>query len=187
MSWFKQWVMNYLGIQNIINYMANLMNKYNELNTKLIELYRNIQNIKCNDKSPQFPETEDIEWEYKTFKFTNIIFGSVSSLILDLEDFEGLKVDFRFKNQSNHRIYIKVVGMFGEEWSTAWMDAGNALSPIGIISTNGIPCLDIQKSSTNKRYIHILPDTPSDAVIYIHIGIPIGSNIKMGTVRITPN
>lgn len=187
MSWFKDWCIKYLGISNMIIYLSDLMNKYNEVSVKISELYKTIQTIKNIEGTPQYPDIETIEWEYKTFKFNNVIIGTTSSLVLNLNDFEGLKVDFRFKNQSNHRVYVKIVGMFGEDWTTTWLDAGNALLPIGIINTNGIPCLDIQKSTTKTRYIHIYPDTPSEAIIYVHIGVPIGSNIKLGTIDITSN
>ncbi len=156
----KTWIINWLGIHEIITKL------FHEL-VKKIEF--DIPTTKSNSRpNLQYPDISELDYVYHTFKFTSVFKSPNSSLIIKLDNFQGLYTDFRFKNQANHRLAVWASG-------NSWLDACNVLGPLGLTASleNGISCLDIYKSTKESRHCILRPIIDMTRPVYVRIGIPL--------------
>jgi hypothetical protein len=134
-----------------------------------------------------FPDIKDIEYNFHTFKFTGIFKDEyqVEKMSIHLINFTGLITDFRFKDQSNHKIYIKFYNSFTKLDLTCWLNACESCGPLGIIDKDDVACLNIKESTTYKRICFINRRVKPAIDIYIRIGIPIDNrDINIGNIEL---
>jgi hypothetical protein len=165
----KSMLYRWLNIHDIVIYMNELLSRINLIDIQIRELQNTPQNLPLLNNN--FPTIVDIEYYYTNYKFTNVISKTNSKIQIILNTMDELKSDFRFKYQSNHKLYIKVQCDSQPEYTTSWLDACEGILPIGLLNNNGAPCLDIRESSTYTRVCHIHTDTPSDAIVWVRLGI----------------
>lgn len=140
-------------------------------------------------RSIHFPKIEDIEWIYHTYKFSNFFESELflEKLVINLEEFSGLTTDFRFKDQANHKIYLKLYDSTKKSDITSWLNACEACSPLGIIDKDNIGCINLKESTTESRFCYIKHNVSINTVIYIRIGIPVElkETITIGKINVS--
>lgn len=140
------------------------------------------------EQSIHFPKIENIDYKYHTFKFIRLFDDEyqVEKMTIKFNGFEGLTTDFRFKYQSNHKVYVKYHDSTKNVDLTSWLNACEACSPLGIIDKDDIGCLNIKESTTEFRTCYIRRRVKPSVNIYIRFGIPIEliDNIKIGDIKV---
>jgi len=129
--------------------------------------------------NPMYPEiNEFLDYDWKTFKFTNIVpkGKEINFLQIDIKH-NGLTTDFTSINKANHKLLLKVYDPMNKgKWRTPWMDACDATTPKAMFPVDGTRCICGELSTTESRVCFIGPYTPESAIFYIRLGIPIDSS-----------
>lgn len=153
---------------------------------KEIEILKNkINNLENNIL---YPDIEILDYKWHTFKFVNIIpeNETTSQIQINLKH-KGLYTDFTKINSANHKLLLKVVDPLHKgTWETPWMDACNANIPNAMFPINGTRCVYGVFSNTESRVCYIGSQTPSRAIFYIRLGIPIELNITCESIELIP-
>lgn len=151
-------------------------------------MFEYVLDLNQSQKSIHFPDIKDIDYEYHTFKFSKLFDDEymIEQIIIKLVDFNGLTTDFRFKDQSNHKIYVKFYDTSKKINITPWLNACEVCGPLGIIDKDDTPCLKLKGSTTYKRTCFIKQRVKPSVNIYIRIGVPIELKniIHVGNVEI---
>jgi len=186
------YILKWMGISRIIftivTQISSLINKIKILTQDLILLNENINDIR--EKSThqlQFPTVSQIEWRYIDYTFPNLISKTelIRKFTIKLNNYTGLTTDFRYKNQSNHRLYIKFYSNKHGDL-TSWLNGCEAISPLGIIDKDDTSCLLIKDSLTEKRVCCLNKILEPDTKVFIRFGIKTENinDIVPGTIEI---
>lgn len=140
------------------------------------KLYQKIQKL---ENSHLYPDISTLNYEWKTYKFTNIIpINKTTNQIQINIQHTGFKINLSEIDSANHKILLKVVDPNKKaHWETPWMDACNATSPYTMFQVDGTRCVYGTFSNTETRVCFIGHDTTHEAIFYVRIGIPLNSNI----------
>jgi hypothetical protein len=140
-------------------------------------------------RSVHFPKVDDIEWIYHTYKFTNLFLDEMflDKITISLESFSKLYTDFRYKNQANHKLYLKFYDSIKRSDITSWLNACEACSPLGIINKDDIGCINLKESTTNTRICYVKHNITPETNVYIRLGIPVEfkDTITIGTINVS--
>lgn len=182
-SFLQDW----LGITDLIK-QNKLLNQKIVLLTQDIILLNNNQRKMTHIEPYNFPDIDDLKTKVQNYVFENVFQKSsedtIKTINVTLKNFIGITTDFRFKNQSNHQLHMKLhSGISGD--ITKWLNLCEPISPLGIVMKDNTPCLNIKYSTTELRVCNINCKVPKDCIVYLQMKIPNLDQYVFGEISIT--
>ena len=140
--------------------------------------YPNYSNIYTNEAN---------NYRFVTFKYTNLISNSNGCRISFVSS-----SGFSSTMPNDISLHIKINNSGDNSYNTAWLNANDAVSGVGVTDSNkgnnGTTCLSISGSyvSTSTLKYCYLP-SPTTGDLYIRLGIKIGSNKSISYISVQNN
>lgn len=163
----------------IETYISNKIEKYEELvlqqrqhinylSQRVHALNKPI--IEAQSISIHYPTLDQLIYEYKLFECTKFIKTSDQTLLLDIKG-NGLLTDFRYVDQSNHKLYMKIVSKNAE---SVWYNCCETIQAIGLIEKDGCYCIRYDKNNKSNSYKRLcyIPSSKinGDCTIFLRFG-----------------
>ncbi len=126
--------------------------------------------VEAQSNNIHFPSLDELLYEYKTFKQKIYIKESDVTIQLNIKG-HGLDTDYRYVDQANHRLYMKIVS---EQNESVWYNCCEKIQAIGLVEKNGCYCVqnDKRNKSTAYQRICFIPGTEvnGNCTIFLRFG-----------------
>ena len=180
-SWLKRWFTSFI-LDIIADILAGQQKRIDYLSQR-------VHALRLPTSSPlsiHFPSLDDLIYEYRLFEQTVVIPASALTLQLNINGF-GLKTDFRYVGQANHKLYMKLVDEHGKE--SVWLDCCETVRLVGLVPKDGTFCIrhdkTLSSSSTVRHCIIPSQEIHGRCQVYLRFGKRKQDVISCTSIEIT--
>lgn len=140
--------------------------------------------LEVQSRNIHYPTLDELIYEYKLFKCKKIIKTTDQTLLLEIKGY-GLETDYRYVNQTNHKLYMKIVSNDNKKESV-WYNCCETIQAIGLVEKDGCYCIrhDKKNKSTPYQRICYIPSSEiyGECTIFLRFGKKIEQDIKCESI-----
>jgi hypothetical protein len=139
--------------------------------------------IDVQSKNIHYPSLDEMIYEYKLFKFTKTLKPSNQTILLEIKG-HGLKTDYRYVDQANHKLYMKIVS---KDKESVWYNCCETIQAIGLVEKDGCYCIrnDRRNKTTAYQRICYIPSSEinGECTIFLRFGKKIEQDISCESIN----
>lgn len=177
-----------------LNIESRILEKYEEVLTQqrqhILYLSQRVHAlnkpiVEAHSINIHYPPVDQLVYEYKVFEQKIMIKPSDQTLLLNIKG-HGLDTDYRYIDQSNHKLYMKILSKDNE---SVWYNCCEKIQAIGLVARDGCFCIhdDKKHKSTTYQRICYIPSSEinGECTIFLRFGKRKDQNINCESIVVS--